>query len=137
MEQITGQKACKRRAKKTIKSFGITKGEPIACMVTVRGRKAEELLDRLLEAVGRKIKASSFDPHGNFAFGIKEHIQIPGMKYDPKLGIIGFDVCVSVERPGYRVMRRKRCRHKIGRSHRVTREEAIRFIQERFNVQIV
>ncbi|HDD72351.1 MAG TPA: 50S ribosomal protein L5, partial [Candidatus Bathyarchaeota archaeon] len=69
-------------------------------------------------------------------FGIREHIDIPGTKYDPKVGIFGMDVCVSVERPGYRIMRRKRCRTKIPRKHRVSREEAIRFIEEKFNVKV-
>lgn len=136
LEELTGQKPCVRRAKKTIKPFGIRKGEPIACVVTLRGERAVEFLDRALEAVGRRLKASSFDEYGNFSFGIREHIDIPGTKYDPKVGIFGMDVCVSVERPGYRIMRRKRCRAKVPRGHRVSREEAIRFIEERFNVEV-
>ena len=136
LEELTGQKPCVRRAKKTIKPFGIRKGEPIACVVTLRGERAVEFLDRALEAVGRRLKASYFDEYGNFSFGIREHIDIPGTKYDPKVGIFGMDVCGSVERPGYRVMRRKRCRAKVPRKHRVSREEAIRFIEERFNVEV-
>ena len=136
LEELTGQKPCVRRAKKTIKPFGIRKGEPIACVVTLRGERAVEFLDKALEAVGRRLKASSFDEYGNFSFGIREHTDIPGTKYDPKVGIFGMDVCVSVERPGYRIMRRKRCRAKVPRKHRVSREEAIRFIEERFNVKV-
>jgi len=136
LEELTGQKPCVRRAKKTIKPFGIRKGEPIACVVTLRGERAVEFLDRALEAVGRRLKASSFDEYGNFSFGIKEHIDLPGTKYDPKVGIFGMDVCVSVERPGYRIMRRKRCRAKVPRKHRVSREEAIRFIEKAFNVRV-
>ena len=64
LEELTGQKPCVRRAKKTIKPFGIRKGEPIACIVTLRGEKAVEFLDRALEAVGRRLKASSFDEYG-------------------------------------------------------------------------
>ena len=137
IEKLTGQKPAIRRAKKTIRSFGIRKGEPIACMVTLRGEKAEKMLDKLFDAVGRKLKASSFDEFGNFSFGIREHIEIPGTKYDPKLGIIGFDVCVTLERPGFRVLRRKRCRKlSIPRKHRLTKEEAIAFITHKFNVEI-
>ena len=138
LEELTGQKPCFRRAKRTIRDFGIRRREPIACMVTLRGEKAEEVLDKLLEAVGRKIKASSFDEFGNFSFGIREHIEIPGTKYDPKLGIIGFDVCVTLERPGFRVLRRKRCRKlSIPRRHRLTREEAMVFMIHKFNVKII
>lgn len=62
---------------------------------------------------------------------------MPGVKYDPTLGIFGFDVCVTIERPGYRVMRRRRRKSKIGKNHRVTREEAIKFVQEFLGVKVV
>ncbi|RLF23659.1 MAG: 50S ribosomal protein L5 [Thermoprotei archaeon] len=137
LEMLTGQKPCFRKAKRTIKEFGIRKGESIACIVTLRGKKAYEFLDRAFEAVGRTLKATSIDRFGNFSFGIKEHIQIPGVKYDPKIGIFGMDVCVSLERPGFRVMRRRRRRAGVGKNHRVTREEAIKFLEEVFNVKVV
>ncbi|HDJ25897.1 MAG TPA: 50S ribosomal protein L5, partial [Candidatus Bathyarchaeota archaeon] len=78
IQELTGQKPCVRKAKKTIRQFGIRKGEPIACVVTLRKEKALEFLKRALAAVENKVKASSFDEHGNFSFGIKEHIEIPG-----------------------------------------------------------
>jgi len=137
LEQLTGMKPSFRKAKKTIKDFGIRKGERIAVVVTLRGQKAYNFLKKAFEAVKKKIKANSFDEYGNFAFGIKEHIEIPGTKYDPNLGIIGMDVCVSLCRPGYRVMRRKRARSKIPRRHRVNREEAIEYIKKEFNVTVV
>ena len=137
LRQLTGQKPCLRKAKKTIRPFGIRKGEPIACMVTLRGRKAVEFLKKAFEAVGRKISEKSFDEHGNFSFGIKEHIDIPGVSYDPNLGIFGMDVCVTVERPGYRVSRRRRMRSKVGSSHRVRKEDAVRFIKDEFGVEVV
>ncbi len=117
LEKLTGQKPSLRRAKKTIKEFKIKRGEPIACIVTIRGKKAENLLDKLLEAVNKRLKASSFTEFGNFSFGIKEHISIPGMSYDPSIGILGMDVCVNLEKPGYRVKYRKRRRNKIGKNH--------------------
>ena len=137
LQMLTGQKPCYRRAKKTIKNFGIKRGENIAVIVTLRGRKAYEFLDKALEAVGRKLKASIFDDYGNFSFGIKEHIDIPGVKYDPEIGIFGMDVCVTLMRPGARVARRRRRRSKIPRHHRVSREEAMEFVQKVFNVKIV
>ena len=136
IEQLTGQRPCNRRAKRTIRTFGIRRGEPISCMVTLRGSRAESFLKRALMAVGNRVPSRSFDKHGNFAFGIREHIDIPGMRYDPRLGIVGMDVMVSVERPGYRVARRKKGRSKIGRSHRVTGEDAVEFIRDRFGTRV-
>lgn len=136
LEGLTGQRPVVRRAKRTIRTFGIRKNEPIACVVTLRGARAEEFLRKALEAVGNRVPPRSFDRHGNFAFGIREHIDIPGTRYDPSLGIVGMDVMVSVERPGYRVARRRRARSKIGRRQRVTGEEAMEFIKNRFGTEV-
>ncbi|MEM2563974.1 MAG: 50S ribosomal protein L5, partial [Candidatus Bathyarchaeia archaeon] len=136
LEELTGQKPCFRRAKKTIRDFGIRRKEPIACLVTLRGEKAVEFLKRVLEAVDNRIPVSSFDNFGNFAFGISEHIDIPGTKYSPELGIIGMDICVSLCRPGYRVKYRRRARSKVGAKHRVTAEEAMAFMKEEFGVEL-
>lgn len=137
LEELTGQKPMVTRAKRSIREFGIHRGEGIGAKVTVRGARAVELLKRLLQAKGNKIPARSFDGLGNFAFGIREHIEIPGMKYRPELGIFGMDVCVSLERPGYRVSRRRRMRSPVGRRHLVTREEAMAFVRDTLGVQVV
>ncbi|MCD6488166.1 MAG: 50S ribosomal protein L5 [Desulfurococcales archaeon] len=138
LEEITGQKPVPRRARRTIKDFGIRKGENIAAIVTLRKEKAIEFLKKAFEAVGYRIKASSFDEFGNVAFGIKEHITIPGVKYDPEIGVFGMDVAITFERPGFRVLRRRRCRKKsIPRRHRVTREEAMIYLYKEFGVEIV
>lgn len=137
LEELTGQKPSFRRAKKTIKEFGIKKGEPIAVSVSLRGEKAVSFLKRALEAVGYRIKADSFDDAGNVCFGIKEHIQIPGVKYDPEIGIFGMDVCITIEKPGYRVMRRRRCRSHVPKRHRVNKLEAMILLKKLFGVEIV
>lgn len=136
LENLTGQRPCTRRAKQTIRTFGIRKNEPISCMVTLRGERAEEFLRKGLAAVRNRINPRSFDRNGNFAFGIQEHIDIPGQRYDPSLGITGMDVMVTVERPGYRVARRRRAKSRVGMSHRVTRDESIEFIKNRFGVEV-
>ena len=137
LEKLTGQKPSLRRAKRTIKEFGIKKGENIACVVTLRGQKAVDFLKKALEAVNNTIKESSIDKHGNFAFGVEEHILLPGVKYDPEVGIYGFDVIVALERPGFRVARRRRKRSKIPSKQRVTKEEAKRFIEEVLGAHVV
>jgi len=136
LEDITGQKPCTKQAKSTVKEFGIREGEPIACLTTLRGEKAAAFLKRALEAVSNALKGSSFDDNGNFAFGIKEHIEIPGTKYVPELGIFGMDVMGALERPGYRIKRKRIRPAQVGKHHRVTKEEASKFVAEKFGVQI-
>jgi large subunit ribosomal protein L5 len=136
LSQITGQEPCQRVAKQTIRQWGIRRREPMACLVTLRGEKADAFLHRAFRAIGDRVKPTSFDGSGNFAFGIREHIDIPGTRYDPKLGITGMDVNVTVERPGYRVSRRKRAKSKVGSAHRVTPEESMAFIAEKYGVKV-
>jgi large subunit ribosomal protein L5 len=137
MAELTGQKPCFRKARRTIKDFGIRRGEPIACMVTLRHERARAFLKRALEAVGNRISAKSFDERGNFAFGIKEHIEIPETRYVPELGIFGLDVMGTLTRPGYRVKWRGVRPSKIGKRHMVTKEEAINFLKEEFKTEII
>jgi len=136
LEELTGQKPVFRKAKKTIRAFGVRKGENIAVIVTLRKEKALEFLKKALEAVGYRIKKSSIDEFGNVGFGIEEHILIPGARYDPEVGILGMDVYITVERPGYRIMRRKRARKKrVPRRHRVTPEETMVLLNQLLGVQ--
>ncbi len=138
LEEITGQKPVFRKAKRTIRAFGVRKGENIAVMVTLRREKALEFLKKALEAVGYRLKASSIDEFGNIAFGIEEHILIPGVKYDPEVGILGMDVAITIERPGYRIVRRKRARKQhIPRRHRVMKEETMVLLNQMFGVTFV
>lgn len=137
LEELTGAKPVYTKARNTIREFGIRKGQPIGVKVTLRGKKAEEFLKKALEAVGYRIKESSFDNNGNVSFGIAEHVILPGARYDPDVGIFGMDIAITLERPGYRVARRRRKRAKIPKRHRVTKEEAMEFLKQNFNVQIV
>ena len=127
----------KRKAKKTIREFGIRKGESIACLVTLRDENAKKFLRKAFYAVDKKLSKYCFDRLGNFSFGIKEHIDIPGTKYQPELGIHGMDVSVSLGKAGYRVKRRRRAKSKIGKDHLLTAEEAIVFIKDEFDVEIM
>jgi len=137
LKELTGHKPCQRKAKKTIRGFGISRKEPISCIVTLRGDDAVDFLKRAFEAAGNRISASSFDQQGNFAFGIREHIEIPGSRYVPELGIVGMDVCVSMEKPGYRVKRRRIRRSKVGSRQKVSPEESRMFVQEVLGVEVI
>jgi len=138
LQELTGQKPLLRPAKRTIKEFGIRKGENIACMVTLRGEKALNFLKKALEAINYTIEEKSIDNFGNVSFGVREHIVLPGVKYDPSIGIFGFDVTIVLERPGFRVARRRRKRSKIGKKHRIIpREETAKFLKEFLNIKVV
>ena len=137
LKELTGQVPVKRNAKNTIRDFGIRKGEPIAYTVTLRKQKAIDFLKKVLPVVDNKISRSSFDKQGNFAFGIKEHIEIAGVKYDPDVGIFGMDVCVSVNRPGQRVKIRRKQKARVGSKHILTPEESVAFIGQTLGIEIV
>jgi len=137
LKELTNQTPCKRKAKKTIRDFGIRKGEPIACMVTLRKQKAIGFLKKVLPVIDNKISRNCFDKCGNFSFGIKEHIEISGIKYDPEVGIFGMDVCISLSRLGYRVKNRWREKAKIGSEHTLTIEEAMVFAKDALGIQII
>lgn len=137
LKELTGSEPTSRVAKQTVKNFGIHKGEPIGASVTLRGQGAVDTLKRLLVAKTNRINRSSFDRTGNCSFGVREHIEIPGMKYDPDIGIFGMDVSVVLERPGYRVARRRRAASKIGHNQQVTPEEAAEFFKNELKVEIV
>jgi large subunit ribosomal protein L5 len=132
---LTGQRPKVCGAKNTVRDFGIHKGEPIGAMVTLRRDKAVEFIKRVIAAKGNIIKASSFDDFGNLSIGIHEHIDIPGTRYDPEIGIFGMDVCMALSRPGYRISRRRN-KSSIGRNHRIKREDAIGFLKQSFGVEI-
>jgi len=137
LKDLTGQAPCKRKAKKTIRDFAIRRGEPIASIVTLRKQGATEFLKKVFPVIDSKISREHFDKYGNFSFGIKEHIEIPGVKYNPEIGIFGMDVCVSLCRSGYRVKSRRRGRAKIGSKHILTPDEAIVFARDALGLEIV
>lgn len=137
LERLTEKKPVRTMSGHKIPSWGIKKREPIGCKVTLRGKGAEDFLRRGFSAVDNQLKASSFDKCGNFSFGIHEYIDIPGIKYDPAMGIFGMDITVTLERPGYRVKRRRLKKEKIPARTLITREESLEFIKEKFNVEFV
>jgi large subunit ribosomal protein L5 len=137
LQELTGQKPATRAAKDSIRDFGIHKGEPIGVIVTLRKSKAIDVLKRILAARDNKVGIKSFDNNGNFSFGIKEHIEVPGIRYNPDIGIFGFDVSVVLSRAGKRVSSRKRSRSKIGLFHRITKEEAVAFARDQLRIEVV
>jgi large subunit ribosomal protein L5 len=136
IQAISNRTPIKTVTNKRIPTWGLRPGLPIGCKVTVRKEAAKQLLARLLDAKEHKLTESQFDENGNIAFGLKEYIDIPGMKYDPEIGMMGLEACVTLERPGFRIKRRKNLKKSVPRRHRITKEEAIKFMQSKFNVKV-
>jgi large subunit ribosomal protein L11e len=120
------------KARYTVRTFGIRRNEKIAVHVTVRGPKAEEILERGLKVKEYELRKRNFSETGNFGFGISEHIDL-GIKYDPGIGIYGMDFYCCMTRPGERVARRRRCKSRVGASHRITRDDTIKWFKQRFD----
>ena len=78
-----------------------------------------------------ELKKKNFSSTGCFGFGITEHIDL-GLKYDPATGIFGMDFYIILIRPGYRVARRKIKPGRIGTHHRVKKEDAIKWFQDKY-----
>jgi large subunit ribosomal protein L5 len=136
LEYLTGSKPIVTLSRKR-STFGIARGKPVGVKVTLRKKKAEEFLKLALQAVGNKLNSSQFDPQGNFSIGIKEYIELPGVKYKHDIGMLGFDLSVVLQRPGFRVQRRKIGRSKISSKHKINKEEAINWLKEKFGVEVV
>lgn len=136
LRNMTGQDPVRTFSKVTNPEFGIRKNQPIACKVTLRGEKADKAIKMVLEGIGNKLRATQFDAQGNVSFGIHEHIDIPGMRYDPDIGIFGLNLSITFEKPGYRIKRRKIQRRKVPAKHMVTKEETMKFMQDNFQVKI-
>lgn len=137
LEQIAGQKPNPRNAKATQRDWGVHKGEPIGVAVTLRRQPAIELIKRLFTAKGNQMNGSSFDDFGNLSFGIKEHIDIPGVKYDPQIGILGLNVSISLARPGFNIRFRSKHKASVGNHHRITSDEAKEFLTKEFGIEVV
>jgi len=133
LNTISNLKPIETLSKKRLAAWKIRPGLPIGAKVTIRGKAGHELLVRLLQARENKVQKDSFTENG-FSFGVNEYIDIPGVKYDPKIGMIGLDVCVTLERPGFRVKRRKLKSTKLSKKHTISAEDAAAFATEKLGV---
>lgn len=135
LKNISGGNPVKTITQKRIPAWGLRPGLPIGCKITLRKSAANEILARLLQAKAFTLKESQFDDNGNVAFGIHEYIDIPTVKYDPEIGIIGLEVCVTLERPGFRIKRRTIKTKSIPSRHRITKRDAMEFMKNQFKVK--
>jgi len=137
MKVITKQQPVRSIAKKTLPNFGIKKNEPIGAKLTLRGKAAEDFLVTALKAAGNALKRSQFDQQGNFSFGIEEHTDFPGMRYDPEIGIFGMDVSVALKRAGYRIALRRIGQKKLPARQRLGKDDTVEFVKAKFGIEIL
>jgi len=137
LKNITGHKPVETLSKTTNKDWGIRKRMPIGCKVTLRGKDADNFLKEALITRDSKMSDYSFDEEGNLSFGIPDHTLFKSQKYDPNIGIFGMDVCITMQKPGYRIKYRRIGAKKIPHRHRVKKEETMKFFSERFNVEVI
>lgn len=137
LAMITGKKPVRTIAKTTNRDLGIRKGQQIGCKVTIRGKEAEEFVKKALWIRENRLAKYSFDPEGNFSFGIQDYTDFPGMKYDPEIGIFGLDVSVSLNRPGKRIQRRSIMERSVPKRHRVSRKDGHEYVKQKYGVEVV
>ncbi len=138
LEMLTSHKPLTTTSNKTIRDFNIRKGLQIGVKVTLRKKDALDFLERAFYAKDYKIPDYSFDRQGNAYFGIPDYTEFKGMKYDPDIGIFGMDVAIVFKRKGgYRIKRRRIAKTSIPRRILVSKEESMKFLQEKFKVQMV
>ncbi len=135
LTMLTTRKPVETQSKIKLPKWGLRPGLPIGAKLTLRGKIADEFLRRTLEAKSNTLNKRCIDETGNFAFGIPEYIDIKGMKYDPKIGIFGFDVIVTLRRKGFRVKYRHLKRKTLNKDLKITKIETENFLTKNYNVK--
>ena len=137
LEMVTGQTSVETISKTVNRDLGIRKGMPLGCKVTLRGEIAENFLRQALTIREMRVPEYSFDKEGNMSFGISDYTDFEGMKYDPEIGIFGMDISVVLRRPGNRITQRALLKRRVPMKHRVDRDEAIQYMKDKFEVEVV
>lgn len=136
IKNITGIQPVKTFTNKRIPTWGLRPGLPIGCKLTLRKEKAVNVIKRLLSSRDNILSPDQFDENGNVSFGIPEYIDIPDAKYDPEIGVMGLEVCITLTRPGFRIKHRKIRKKKVPHDHRINKQESMDFMKKKFNINI-
>jgi len=137
LEMVTKQKPVETLSRTVNRDLGIREGMPLGCKVTLRGEEAIDFVKQALSIREMRVPEYSFDKEGNMSFGISDYTDFEGMKYDPEIGIFGMDISVVLRRPGNRITQRALLKRRIPKSHRVDREEAIQYMKDNFQIEVV
>ena len=136
LERVSEAKVIKTITTKRIPGWGVRPGLALGAKTTLRGPKVKALLVRLFESRENKLDENAFDDNGNVSFGITEYINIPGMKYDPDIGMLGFEASLTLGKPGFRIKKRRIKPKKIPSNHKVNKQDAIDFMKKEFGIQV-
>ncbi len=137
LKHMTGIDPVKTVTQKRIPTWGLRPGLPIGCKITLRDKeKIKDLLVKFLKAKGNTLIGTQFDNSGNIAFGIHEYIDIPGIQYNPDVGIMGFQICITLKRPGFRIRVRKIQKRRIKKGHRISQKDAMEFMKKEFAIAV-
>ncbi len=128
---VSSQEPKQTLAIKRIPAFKIRPGLHIGWKVTIRKNTHAMLKNLLLGA--KDIKKKQFN-QGFFSFGIKEYIEVPNIPYQRDIGIMGFDVAVTLKRRGWRIKERKIKKNRINKAHQISKEETLDFFQKNFTI---
>lgn len=99
--KITGQKPVVIKARKSISNFKVREGNPVGVVVTLRGKRMYDFLNKFINITAPRIRdfrgfpKNSFDGHGNYSLGLKEHIMFPEINPDDVLQIHGIQITIS------------------------------------------
>ncbi|MCD6128835.1 50S ribosomal protein L5 [Candidatus Bipolaricaulota bacterium] len=117
--QLAGQRPVITRAKRSVSDFKIRKGDPIGCMVTLRGVRAYEFLNKLFNVVlpgirdFKGLSPDSFDGRGNYSLGVSEQLVFPEVSYDDVVQIQGMDITIvttaETDREAYALLKALGC----------------------------
>ncbi len=129
LEKLTERKPVVTLSKKR-STFGMVKGKPIGVKVTLRGKLADDFFKIALNSVENKIRAKQLDSEGNINIGVREYIDLPGVKYSHDVGMLGLDVAVTLKRPGYRIKYRKIQQRNIPTKHKINKEEVLSWLKQ-------
>jgi len=134
LEYLSQKKVQVISSSKRIPDFGVSPGMEVGTRVTIRGEDAENILRRLLGALNNIVRKKQVSEN-HFSFGLKEYIDIPGVEYQRDIGIRGLNVTVVFARSGFRVKRRKIKKGYVPKRQYVSKEEIIKFMEDRFKTE--
>lgn len=133
LKLLTGKKPMKTKSNKRIPSWGVRPNLEVGAMVTIR-KGIKEILKKMLIPIDNRLKRKQMSEN-NFSFGVKEYLEIPGIEYQRDIGIMGFDVTVVFIRTGKRVGLKKIKKGRIPKKQMISKEEIIKFMEEKFQTE--
>lgn len=133
LKLLSGKNPARMKTKKRIPSLGVRPKLEVGAVVTIR-KNINDLLKKTLAAEDNTLRKKQISEN-NFSFGVKEYIEVPGTEYQRDIGIMGFDVTVVFKRKGRRVRLRKIKKGKIPKRQAISREEIIKFMEDKFQTR--